>query len=84
MCVFFIKQQPHDYPPDSTFEGAHLPQFLQGIASLISDLRLAIVSIALLYLPTASVTTNEVQEVSPDPGVQHGVVGFQEDRKSVV
>ena len=38
MCVFFIKQQPNDYPPESTFEGAHLPQFPQGIASLISDL----------------------------------------------
>ena len=32
MCLFFIKQQPNNYPPDSTFEGAHLPQFSQGIA----------------------------------------------------
>ena len=40
--------------------------------------RLAIVSIASLYLPTASVTTSEVKEASSDPGFQHGVVGFQE------
>ena len=41
-------------------------------------IRLAIVSIASLYLPTASVTTGEVKEASSDPGVQHGVVGFRE------
>ena len=29
-------------------------------------------------MPTASVTTGEVKEASSDPGVQHGVVGFQE------
>ena len=45
---FFIKQQPNDYPSDSTFEGAHLPQFPQGIASLISDLILHCVSFCTL------------------------------------
>ena len=61
MYVFFIKQQPNDFPPENTFEGAHLPQFPQGIASLISDLILHCVFVQI-------VSNKKKQKIVLQPG----------------
>ena len=64
--------------PSLKFWNGVFSWYLRGSRSTCSCvIRLATVSIASLYLPTASVTTGEVKEASSDPGVQHGVVGFQ-------